>query len=268
MKSRGKVRLLAAILVVAMVLSACGWREKDAQEGETAKEDVVLTERQKEILRENGLPEDYAALNDLQKSAITAIERMLTHLENTYHEEFVYNGYVPSGGVDPEYLTAYRKDDPQEKIITVYRKYDGSRFIYRDDYLAVVSVNEYQTELEKFFATLIPVENFCLRSEIHQISDSDAYIVKRVGGNTVAFIKDTFSDREEVREIAAACGDWLSSLECEYPVGVMFYVQAEEDFRETNIYNYSRMIHGGRYLYLVSVSLSADGEIHMHESDA
>ncbi len=263
MKSRSKVALLAATVAIAVALSACGLDFRQEKKDPGQEQEIVLTERQKEILRENGLPEDYAALSDLQKSGITAIEHMLTHLEDTYHEEFVYNGYVPPGGVDPEYLTAYRKADPQEKLITVYRSYDGSQFIYRDDYQEVVLADAYEAELADFFAQYLPRDNFWLETSIDHISDREAPLVQRAGGNTLGFIKGTNDDWEEMKKIGQAYGEWLVAQNSDYPAGVLLYVQAEEDFRDTDAFNYSDRIHGGRYLYLIDVSVSSDGVLHM-----
>ena len=40
-----------------------------------------LTQRQRELLEEMGLPADYDKLTDTQKNAVTSIEAMLSYLE-------------------------------------------------------------------------------------------------------------------------------------------------------------------------------------------
>ncbi len=46
--------------------------------------DVLLNERQKEILVARGLPTEYDELTSSQKKVIVAIEEMLVHAENKY----------------------------------------------------------------------------------------------------------------------------------------------------------------------------------------
>ncbi len=264
MNKATKILSLVMALLMTVLLCACGSKDRDNHDSSTENtegEKTTLTERQIQILRDNGMPEDYDSLTDLQKSAITAIEKCLTHLEDTYHKEFVYNGYVPAGGVDPEYVTAYAKDDPMGRIVTVYRKYDGNKFIYHDDYLEISSVDAYKAALEEHFSQILPKDNIWFYVTINQITDSDEDILVRAGATTVAFVKDTFESKDEVRKLMEDYGSWMSSLNPQHPTGMILYVQNEQDYAETNQFNYSRMIHGGRHEYHFICSINGSGEV-------
>ncbi len=268
MKKRIRGLCMVLALLMTVLLCACGPAgpegSKPSGSENTEGEKTVLTDRQIEILREGGLPEDYEALTDLQKSAITAIERFLTHLETTYHREFVYNGYVPAGGVDPEYLTAYAKDDPYRTLITVYRKYDGEQFIYHDDYLEISAADAYQAAVEAYFADIIPEGDIWFYVTVDQIAEGDQNIMKRAGGNVLAFAKNTFADGQEVKKLVEDYGNWLASLDGQFPAGMQLYVQNEEDYAQTDRFNYSNMIHGGKYVYYYSCSVNSDGDLSVH----
>ncbi|MCF0109031.1 MAG: hypothetical protein HUJ57_02905, partial [Erysipelotrichaceae bacterium] len=84
-------KLVALACAMAMLLSACADKGKD----DTV---YVLTQRQKDILAEQGLPTDYEKLTTSQKGAISAIEDLLSYLEETHNEEFTFSGrYWPTG---------------------------------------------------------------------------------------------------------------------------------------------------------------------------
>ena len=77
-----KNKAIISILICALVLSAlcsCAGKNKNIEKTDSGsqteeqdieqpeKHEMVLTERQKKILREKGLPEEYDQLNDIQK---------------------------------------------------------------------------------------------------------------------------------------------------------------------------------------------------------
>ena len=132
-------RIVLLITVLSLMLCGCAGKAPDssasgqtesaqvvqtesAAAGQSEKYTVKLTERQKKILRDEGLPEEYDRLTDSQKNAIVKIESALSYLEETYEDEFEYTGYV-SGGLDDEYVTAKISGTLPEKIVTVYPRY-------------------------------------------------------------------------------------------------------------------------------------------------
>ena len=67
---------------------------------EDEKVSTELTQRQRELLEEMGLPADYDKLTDTQKNAVTSIEAMLSYLESKYQEEFCYLSYAEAGTLE------------------------------------------------------------------------------------------------------------------------------------------------------------------------
>ena len=85
-------------------------------------------ELQKEIMRETGLPGEYSALTDTQKSAVTSIEDMLTWLEEKYQQKFHYVSYAPGDAIEQEHLKVYPEQGDESDIVTVYRTYENGLY--------------------------------------------------------------------------------------------------------------------------------------------
>ena len=88
---------------------------------EDEKVSTELTQRQRELLEEMGLPADYDKLTDTQKNAVTSIEAMLSYLESKYQEEFCYLSYAEAGTLEKEHLEAYPASGTPSDVVTVYR---------------------------------------------------------------------------------------------------------------------------------------------------
>ncbi|WP_040214971.1 hypothetical protein [Clostridium polynesiense] len=120
--------ILGIILIGSvLVLSGCDSIIKEIGEAfsrpsEREKVEIVLTERQKQILYDSGLSTDYDSLLQSQKSAIIAIEEMLQAVEKKYGMEFAYSGYTDATPLENETLWAYPKGgDPSTDSFSVQR---------------------------------------------------------------------------------------------------------------------------------------------------
>lgn len=152
MKSKVKTILWICMLCLFLLCGCTSVQENKVSESEVTihseettqlEEDVVnLTERQIQILREKGLPEEYNQLTDSQKDAIVKIERVLTYLEETYDNTFEYDSYV-SSGVDGQYVTTKIANSMPEKYVTVYIAYENNQYVYSDNYEEIMSTTEY-----------------------------------------------------------------------------------------------------------------------------
>lgn len=267
MKNTTKFRWIFMVLTITVLLCACGNKnhQRDGQANHTEPKKTVLTQRQIQILRDSGLPEDYEALSISQKSAITSIETMLSYLEETYQDTFTYDGYAPAFGVEHEWLTASIQQGDSEKIVTVSRTYDGKKFQYKDNYLAVVSEEEYKKAVEDYFHKVLPDAELWVRPDITQISDIDGNILARCGATSLVFVKNVFGSEQEVKKIVEDFANYMVSLEPMYPTGLDFYVQNEEDFVDTNPFNFSEKIRGDQFIYFYSYNINGDREITYYE---
>lgn len=233
----------------------------------TKENEIILTDRQRQILQEMGLPEDYESLTDSQKSAITIIERALTYLEDFYGEEFLYVGYV-AGGLDGQYLTAYAKDDPERKPITVDISYEDGEYHYTDDYQLLKASDEYEEALEQHLCTFMAQDGDCwVHAELNCLNDSDEYIIKRASGGVLVFVLNTFENYDEAKKFVEQYGDWIKSLESDYQVGASFYILDAENYSNTNAFNYQDAIHSGKYTYHLRCSVSREGKITIYEKE-
>ena len=252
-------------LFFMLSLCSCGMfgytEKKDEQTG------VVLTERQKQILRDADLPEEYESLPDSQKNAIEKIEDALSYLEEKYGVEFKYGGYV-SGGLYPsfdgEYVLAQLKDAPlyDETYIKVNISYEDKEFHYSDDYQEICAVPEYEAALDEALRAMAGEESdFFIKADIIQLTDSDDYIISRAYGGATVFVLNRYSSKDEAEDLVNQYAEWIASLDCQYPTGATFFFQDEVDFVDTDEFNYSDQIHAHKYRYEYDVSMNSDGDI-------
>ena len=99
-----KVFILCLLFVMSVIFGGCSIPNLILN-NKTESYKYSLTARQKQILKQEGLPLDYEKLNDSQKSAIECIEDIFQYLDKTYpKEKFEYPGYVPYSTLEPEHL--------------------------------------------------------------------------------------------------------------------------------------------------------------------
>ncbi|MDO5602931.1 MAG: hypothetical protein Q4G07_09200 [Oscillospiraceae bacterium] len=150
-------KLLLACLVLSLMIGVCGCNmENNSQDINTsgvisAAEEVVLTDRQKEILTKKGLPADYEALSVSEKSAIVEIEKMLRVLEEKYGVPFVYAGYIAKSPLENQQLLAYPAGgDEMTDVCTVEKKMVDGQETYEDDYINILVRKTYTDYLLKY----------------------------------------------------------------------------------------------------------------------
>ena len=118
------------------------------------KSELVLNERQKEILEEAGLSTNPEELTSSQKRAIVAIDEMLCEVENKYNISFSYSGYIAPGPLENEQLIAYPADgNEEEDSFTVTRTKVDGKYSYEDEYVNVVAKRRYMTYILEYCQT-------------------------------------------------------------------------------------------------------------------
>ena len=140
---------ITILLCIAAVISlaACGSGKEQNRPQEKAE--VLLNDRQREILKGAGLPADFEALTPTQQRAILAIEDMLGYLEEKYDDAFAYAGYIEKNALEAEQLIAYRVGSDREFDCFTVTVTDGR---YEDDYIEVAGsplFSEYICDLVK-----------------------------------------------------------------------------------------------------------------------
>lgn len=129
-----------------------------------------LTERQKEILIENNLPDKWMKLNTSQRQSIVAIEEMLEYLENKYNKKFCYAGYKPKNELylDEEALLAYAEgDNPDTDKFSVKRTEAG----FEDSYDWVLAAPGIQKEAESIIDPILYGQTYKMFTEINGMDE-------------------------------------------------------------------------------------------------
>ena len=144
---------LFIIIGILLILSGCEDKEIINSDIETREkiEEVVLTKRQKFILKSEDLSTNYKELTSTQQSAIKNVEELLTYLENKYQISFSYSLYY-----FPEILRQHERliaipewGDPRFDQVEVTREIKDLKIIYNDNYSPVASQPIYLKELNR-----------------------------------------------------------------------------------------------------------------------
>ena len=151
MKRVGAI-VLAGIIAIFLLMGVCGCTMNpnevtppEQNNNPVEEQNTVLTERQKKILAEQGLSQDYSQLTSRQKMSITDIEQMLQAVESKYGKGFVYVDYNAEKELESGVLTAYPENgNKQLDAFTVMRdSADG----FVDTYMSVVSRQPFEAYL-------------------------------------------------------------------------------------------------------------------------
>ena len=124
--------IIIYLLLSLLLLTGCNINTKS--NNEVIEEEVILNERQKEILAKEGLSTNYDELNGVQQERIRNSERLLVYLEDKYNIPFEYVAYYSRTLLDPAALYAYPVEGKVEGF-PVEVEIIGDEFI--DDYLDV-----------------------------------------------------------------------------------------------------------------------------------
>ena len=166
-----------------------------------------LNDRQKQILVENGLSDDWSKLNYEQKKSIMAIEAMLSYLENKYDKKFYYAGYVSDmhWGTDEE-LLAYAEGEEDYQLKVKVGRYDNGGFY--DNYETVLACEEYRNEILPKVTEILDGLDFIMYT---QNPDTGEYGDKLIAVSTEIHLKA--SEIEDAKEQYEKIYDYLDSLD-------------------------------------------------------
>lgn len=211
------IGIIVAVLVGVGFITLTGNTNtyNNIEEGTNADSIVTLTERQKNILSENGLPTEYNELTYSQKSAIVAIEEMLCAMETKYGISFEYAGYIPGGILEKEQLIAYPSTgDSEDDIFTVTRTLENGEYIYKDGYknLATKSVfNEFILNYcsEKLGEGNVKVYSLVSNIKTDEFPFSLENVEHNVDGDNWIFIDGAVISKEKYDMFVTALESWL-----------------------------------------------------------
>lgn len=185
---------------------------------EDEKVSTELTQRQRELLEEMGLPADYDKLTDTQKNAVTSIEAMLSYLESKYQEEFCYLSYAEAGTLEKEHLEAYPASGTPSDVVTVYRTYADGEYHYEDDYGNIGVRPLYESRVREFAVQSFPESGIKVFSDIRNLgqgtdgqSVTEENVLQTASAVTYIFISESVCTEAQLRDFTEECAQWMES---------------------------------------------------------
>ena len=178
-----KVVLIVLCFMIALMFCSCNFLNPILRNESNSKGSYVLCDRQKKILKQEGLPLDYEELDDSQKSAIECIEDIFKYLDKTYpKEKFEYSGYVPYSSLEPEHLIV----ESQYGEVTVNRYVStylpGFPSSFDDDFKTVKAADIYATVVDDYLAKKYDTDKYLVDVSVSKYLD-DTFDTKTITQN-------------------------------------------------------------------------------------
>ncbi len=169
--------IMCVLLIGMLGCNVNNDKEKKASESTSV---VKLTQRQKSILKDEGLATNYEELTYSQKQGIMAIEDMLIYLENKYDKEFKYLKYISPDNMEneKERLRACAVGgDPKVDSFDVCRTENG----FEDNYMLVALRDDYTDYIKGLIVKELNYDKLKVFSDIYTTEleeipqDKDSY---------------------------------------------------------------------------------------------
>ena len=174
-----KLFILCLLFVMSVIFGGCSIPNLILN-NKTESHKYTLTARQKQILKQEGLPLDYEKLNDTQKSAIECIEDIFKYLDKTYpKEKFEYLGYVPYSTLEPEHLIV--ESQYGEVTVNRYVSTDLPNELptFEDDFKDVKAADIYATVVDDYLAKKYDTDKYLVDVYASEYLD-DTYDTKTI----------------------------------------------------------------------------------------
>lgn len=164
---KNKFRIGMIVGFIFLMIGVCGCLMNHPNLSKNTKPEVSLSERQKRILAENGLPIEYDELRISQRSAIMAIEEMLCYVEEKYDTSFSYAGYIAASPLEKEHMLAFpTSGSKMSDTFTITKNGDT----YEDDYINVAINAEFTSYIYENVQSFAPDTEFKVFSKITKTS--------------------------------------------------------------------------------------------------
>ena len=175
-----KVVLIVLCFTIALMFCSCNFLNPILRNESNSKGSYVLCDRQKKILKQEGLPLDYEELDGSQKNAIDSIEDIFKYLDKTYpKEKFEYLGYVPYSTLEPEHLiveSQYGEVTVNRYVSTYLPNFLSS---FDDDFKTVKAADIYATVVDDYLAKKYDTDKYLVDVYASEYLD-DTYDTKTI----------------------------------------------------------------------------------------
>ena len=259
MKIVKKIMIIGMVLIIGIGVCGCGMKKNNSNESKNitlkSKPELVLNERQKEILEEVGLPTDAEKLDSSQQEAIIAIDEMLTAIEKKYNTSFSYAGYVATGPLEHGHLIAYPSDgSPRRDSFEVRRTDNG----YEDDYMNVAireNFSSYLTELARQVFKTESVKVFAEVTEttLVEVPSDEKMYNGAVGSKNYIYIDSSCIGQQEFQS-------YIDELEKVFYQNELYGISEiillkKDEIENLDEYNYSYYDISDRYIEWKEISV-------------
>ena len=177
-----KVFILCLLFVMSVIFGGCNIPNLILN-NKTESYKYSLTARQKQILKQEGLPLDYEELDGSQKNAIDSIEDIFKYLDKTYpKEKFEYSGYVPYSSLEPKHLiveSQYGEVTVNRYVSTYLPNFLSS---FDDDFKTVKAADIYATVVDDYLAKKYDTDKYLVDVSVNKYLD-DTFDTKTITQN-------------------------------------------------------------------------------------
>ena len=209
MKKHFGFGLIVSLLILMMGVCGCTMNNSDLPNN--TESEVSLSQRQKDILAEQGLSTEYTELSASQQKAIVAIEEMLVYVEK-YNTSFSYAGYSTQSSLEKEHMRAFPTSGDKETDSFTITKTDAG---YEDDYINVAANAIYVAYVYDGIKTILPDTEIKVFAEITKTSlvevpTVDTDLQGKVESSLWIFIDDATFSGHDLTEFKAKFNDYLT----------------------------------------------------------
>ncbi|NJE73938.1 hypothetical protein E0L15_04855 [Pseudoflavonifractor sp. SW1122] len=236
---RRKVRFEILVILILLTIGGCGCTMINSEWPSNNESNISLTQRQKDILIEQGLSTEYAELSVAQQEAIVEIENMLCYVENKYNIAFSYAGYSAQGPLEQEHMRAFPTSGNKETdSFTITKTDDG----YEDDYINIAANPMFVSYVSDGIKAILPNTEVKVFAEITKTSlvevpTADTDLQGKIESSMWVFIDGATLSVEDFANFKTGFNEFLT--ECKLYGMVQLILLKEGGIAYPTKYNYT-----------------------------
>lgn len=200
------------VSLIILMMGVCGCTMNNSDLPSNTESGVSLTQRQKDILTEQGLSTEYAELSVSQQKAIVAIEEMLSYAEKKYNTSFSYAGYSAQSSLEKEHMRAFPTSGDKETDSFTITKTDAG---YEDDFVNVAANAIYVAYVCDGIKAILPNTEIKVFAEITKTSlvevpTVDTELQGKVESSLWVFIDSATFSEQDLSKFKADFNEYLT----------------------------------------------------------
>ncbi len=199
------------VSLIILMMGVCGCTKNNSDLPSNTESEVSLTQRQTDILTEQGLSTEYTELSASQQKAIVAIEEMLSYAEKKYNTSFSYAGYIAQSSLEKEHMRAFTTSGDKETDSFTITKTDAG---YEDDYVNVAANAIYVAYVCDGIKAILPNTEIKVFAEITKTSlvevpTVDTDLQGKIDSSLWVFIDSTTFGEQDLSKFKTDFNEYL-----------------------------------------------------------